>query len=152
MCSLCWRWTLLVMDTNTTCTFCAGDKCIENTRSNFSHAHTASYRYSPPTGSITLSYSSRTHLRVRYTHKLYLRNSVLCFKYTKLIEKDKRTSTDTQLVPSELVVACNAHVQYSGCSLTIHGTPQLLCKKPKKCLTENVKHLGDSLEAATHQS
>ena len=67
-------------------------------------------------------------------------------------ENDKQSSTYTQLDPSKSITACNTHIHYSGCGLTIHATStQLLHEKPKNCSNENVKHLGDNFEAITHQ-
>ena len=78
-CLLCWRRTVLALETNTLLAedehFSAGDQRVENARSNFMqpHTHTASYqrlpnrsyvemiathKYSPPkTDGITLAYS-----------------------------------------------------------------------------------------------
>ena len=57
-----------------------------------------------------------------------------------------------QLVPSKLVVSCNARFQYARCGLTTLTTPsQLLCEKPNKYLNKKVKPLGSSFEAIGHQ-
>ena len=59
---LCWIWTLLEQEMNTFCAsderFSAGDKRVENARSNQPHIHTASYQ----------QLSSRIYLEMVATH------------------------------------------------------------------------------------
>ena len=65
---------------------------------------------------------------------------------------NNQTSPYTQLVPSALVATTNAHVQQSGCSLTIRAMPtQLLHKKPNKCPNETARRFGDSFETIVRQ-
>ena len=47
-------------------------------------------------------------------------------------ENDEPTSTYTKLVPSKFIPACNAHVHYSGCMLTIVVTPTIIVREAKQ--------------------
>ena len=156
---LCWRQTLLALETNAFHAgdqhFSAGDEQVKNAGSNFSHTHTASYQqlpnrtyvdmiashsYSlPKTGSITLRRSKR-YLDAHLTE------SSASLNWSTRPNKQKnysQTSFYSQLVVSKPVAACNGHVQQSRFGLTIHAMPGLCEQKPHKLLNENTMHLQE---------
>ena len=101
---LCWRRTLLAMETNA---FRPEDERVENTLSNFSHAHSYSYKrlpnrptqmYSPlKTGGFRLFYSPPTP--TSYTCTIAFSAGLNGLQVDQVDkENNKQTSTYTQLV------------------------------------------------------
>ena len=147
-----------MQETNTFCAggehFSAGDECVENAHSNFSHTQTASYqqlpnrpwvemiathKYSPPkTGGIT-------HLRVyaastSCTYAVAFSAGLNGLQVDQVDrENDKTNFYYKQLVPSKLVAACNACVQLSRCSLTIRATTTQLLREKLRSIRRRMR-------------
>ena len=137
---LWWRRTLLGMEMDL---FLSGDKQIENTLSNFSHTHMASYCIS---NFQTDLMSRRLLLTITHFQKWAVSHSYLppITLYTIVFsaelcglqvdqvhtENDKQSSTHTQLVPSKLFAPCNT-CGLVRCGQTTCATPtHLLNGKP----------------------
>ena len=107
-----------------------GESIRDVTAVSHSHTHLRVYMYATSTSYIhAIAFSARL-------------NSLQVDQVDR--ENDKRTSTCTytQLVPSKLIAACNAHVQLSGCGLTINAS---------KCLNASNTHLSPSLSKSIFQ-
>ena len=121
-CVLCWRWTLLKLET-------------------------MSFRLEMNTLVLETN-ALKTCFQTSTTHTELATNN---FQTELLFTSPSKTgsiplwrlwnSTYSQLVASKLVPACNSCSQYSGCGLTICATPVICEVKPQNLMAEITKRL-----------
>ena len=114
------RWTLLALETNA---LRAGDRHVENVRSNFSHTHTHSYNV-----------ATRTYVEMIASHSYSPPKTGAAE-----IRKVSRCTTTSSM---ELNWPYYWQLPANRCGLTIHATPGIRKQKPQKSTNVSILHSG----------